>query len=34
LRVFVAADVAEALSDRTLDVDATSHGAKLVLRER
>jgi Fe-S cluster assembly iron-binding protein IscA len=32
LRVFVAADVAEALSDRTLDVDATSHGAELVFR--
>ena len=33
LRVFVAADVADALSDRTLDVDATSHGAELVFRE-
>ena len=34
LRVFVAADVADALSDRTLDVDATSHGAELVFREQ
>jgi Fe-S cluster assembly iron-binding protein IscA len=32
LRVFVAADVAEALSDRILDVDATSHGAELIFR--
>jgi Fe-S cluster assembly iron-binding protein IscA len=32
LRVFVSADVADALSDRTLDVDATSHGAELVFR--
>jgi hypothetical protein len=32
LRVFVAADVAEALSDRPLDVDVTSHGAALVFR--
>jgi len=32
LRVFVAADVADALSDRVLDVDATSHGAELVFR--
>jgi Fe-S cluster assembly iron-binding protein IscA len=32
LRVFVAAEVADALSDRTLDVDATSHGAELVFR--
>ena len=33
LRVFVAADVADALSDRTLEVDATSHGAELVFRK-
>ncbi len=33
LRIFVAADVADELSDRTLDVDATSHGAELVFRE-
>jgi Fe-S cluster assembly iron-binding protein IscA len=33
LPVFVAAEVADELSDRTLDVDATSHGAELVFRE-
>jgi Fe-S cluster assembly iron-binding protein IscA len=32
LSVFVAADVADALSDRILDVDATSHGAELIFR--
>jgi|HubBroStandDraft_5_1064220.scaffolds.fasta_scaffold401048_1 Fe-S cluster assembly iron-binding protein IscA len=32
LRVFVAVEVADELSDRTLDVDATSHGAELVFR--
>jgi Fe-S cluster assembly iron-binding protein IscA len=32
LRVFVAADVADELSDRILDVDATSQGAQLVFR--
>jgi Fe-S cluster assembly iron-binding protein IscA len=34
LRVFVAAEVAEALADRILDVDATAHGAELVFRKR
>jgi Fe-S cluster assembly iron-binding protein IscA len=33
LRVFVAVEVAEELANRTLDVDATSHGAELVFRE-
>lgn len=32
LRVFVAAEVADELSDRTLDVEATSHGAELIFR--
>jgi Fe-S cluster assembly iron-binding protein IscA len=32
LRVFVAVEVADELSERTLDVDATSHGAELVFR--
>jgi hypothetical protein len=30
----VAADVDDALSDRALEVEAASHGAELVLRER
>lgn len=33
LPVFVAAEVADALSNRILDVDATAHGAELVFRE-
>ena len=32
LRVFVAVEVADELSNRILDVDATSHGAELVFR--
>jgi Fe-S cluster assembly iron-binding protein IscA len=33
LRVFVAAEVAEELSNRILDVEGTSHGAELLFRE-
>ena len=33
LRVFVANEVADSLSDRTLDVEATEHGAELLFRQ-
>ena len=33
LRVFVATEVADSLSDRTLDVEATDHGAEILFRD-